>query len=151
MENMNNPKISNYDKSNYVKKRVFVLRFSPKYHFRFLRCSPKMKKSNFEIFPPNGFTFEDCSAGFTTIIKFAGPSAQRRVGIPCGWPNGQRVLFSIDPGGPSRPETWRRRRPEVTLSTLWRSTSRFSDLFDPSGRCPKMMFWGHRPKTSKIK
>ena len=34
------------------------------------------------------------------IIKFAGPCAQRRVGILSGWSNGQRVLFSIDPGDP---------------------------------------------------
>ena len=56
---------------------------------------------------------------------FAEPLAQRRVGIPCGWSNGQRVLLSIDPGDPSRPETWRCRISGGTCSTLWRSTARF--------------------------
>ena len=56
-------------------------------------------------------------------IKFAGPSAQRRVGISCGWCNGQRVLLSIDPGVPCRPETWRCRISGGTCSTLWRSTA----------------------------
>ena len=59
------------------------------------------------------------------ICIFAGPSAQRRVGILCGWFNGQRVLLSIDPGDPSRPETWRRGMAFVPLATPWRSTARF--------------------------
>ena len=32
------------------------------------------------------------------LFQFAGPSAQRRVGIPFGWSNGQRVALSNDPG-----------------------------------------------------
>ena len=55
----------------------------------------------------------------------AGPSAQRHVGITCGWSYGQRVLFSIVPGDPSSPETSRFRLPEITLATLWRYKARF--------------------------
>jgi hypothetical protein len=57
--------------------------------------------------------------------KIAGPSAQRRVGITCGWSLDPRVLLSIDPGDPFSPETSRRRRAEATLATLWRSKGRF--------------------------
>ena len=78
---------------------------------------------------------------------FARPSAQRRVGILCGWSNGRRVLFSIVPGDPSRPETWRRRILEDTFSALWCSTAWFVRLIGPSVRCPKMMFFkGFAPK-----
>ena len=66
-----------------------------------------------------------------SIRKFAGPSAHRRVGIPSGWSCGQRVLFSIDPGDPSSPETSHRWTLEVTLATLWRSKGRFLSIFGP--------------------
>ena len=57
---------------------------------------------------------------FTTFVNyiFAGPSAQRHVAILSGWSNGQRTLLLIDPGDPSRPDTWRRRILEDTFSTL---------------------------------
>ena len=63
------------------------------------------------------------------IEQIAGPSAQRRVGITCGWSYGQRVLFSIVHGDPSRPETSRFQIVEVPLATLWRFKARLLMYF----------------------
>ena len=41
--------------------------------------------------------------------------------------------------------------PRDAFSTLWRSTAPFVRFVGPSGRRPKIMFFWHRTKTSKIK
>ena len=66
----------------------------------------------------SGFEGKSNTPNTKEVGKFAGPSAQRRVGILSGWSNGQRVLLSIDPGDPWRPETWRCRILDGTFSTL---------------------------------
>ena len=61
--------------------------------------------------------------------KFAGPSAQRRVGILSGLSccqNDASFLLYRDPSGL---ETSRHRIIEVTLATLWRSKARFLLIF----------------------
>ena len=82
------------------------------------------------------FYIHICIYIYIYIYKFAGPSAQRRVGILSGWSNGQRVLLSIDPGDPCRPETWRRRILESLFRPFGAPRPDFS-IFWSIGRASK--------------
>ena len=83
--------------------------------------------------------------------KFAGPSAQRRVGIPSGWSCCQNDPSFLLYRDPSAPETSHRWRFEVTLATLWRSKARFFRFLDAPARHRKNNDFSTRPKINKIR
>ena len=86
--------------------------------------------------------------------KFAGPSAQRRVGIPLDCPlsccllsHGPFFLLYEDPGAMVQHP---RRKAVPPFSTTGRSKVAFLRFFDDPGRHRKIDVFSNHQKTSKI-